>query len=182
MYRLHGLNRDAWRRYASRKLMLSDVIFPGYKYNMPDILASLGIHQLRRVEDGLAVRERYARIYDQAFLGISGVTLQERPRDSSSRHGLHLYVLVLDPDQFLADRNHIIDALLAENIGAALHYRALHMHPYYRDAYGYQPQDFPVAASVGERILSLPLTPYMSEQDVADVIAAVRKVLAAYRR
>jgi dTDP-4-amino-4,6-dideoxygalactose transaminase len=84
--------------------------------------------------------------------------------------------------QFLVTRNQVIDALLAENIGAALHYRALHMHPYYRDTYGYQPADFPAAAAAGESILSLPLTPCMTEQDVSDVIEAMHKVLAAYRK
>ncbi len=182
VYRLHGLSRHAWQRYASRRLMLSDAMVPGYKYNMPDLLASLGIHQLRRVEDGLVIRERYAGMYDAAFSQLSGVRLQPRPADGLNRHGLHLYVLVLDPKQFRASRNQIIDALLAENIGAALHYRALHMHPYYRDTFGYRPEDFPSAASVGESILSLPLTPYMTEQDAADVIEAVHKVLAAYRR
>ena len=156
-------------------------MYPGYKYNMPDLAASLGIHQLRRVEDGLLVRERYACMYDAAFSQIPGVRLQPRPTDGLNRHGLHLYVLLLDLAQFRVGRNQIIDALLAENIGAALHYRALHMHPYYRETFGYRPEDFPVAASVGESILSLPLTPGMSEHDVADVIDAVQKVLSAYR-
>ena len=182
VYRLHGLSRHAWQRYASRRLMLSDAMYPGYKYNMPDLLASLGIHQLRRVEEGLRTREHYARMYDTAFSEIPGVRLQPRPTDGLNRHGLHLYVLVLDVAQFRASRNQVIDALLAENIGAALHYRALHMHPYYRDTFGYRPEDFPAAASVGESILSLPLTPCMTEQDAADVIEAVRKVLTAYRR
>jgi len=182
VYRLHGLSRHAWQRYASRRLMLSDALYPGYKYNMPDLAASLGIHQLQRVESGLVIRERYARVYDAAFSDLPEVRLQPRPEDGLNRHGLHLYVLVLDLEQLRVSRNQIIDALLAENIGAALHYRALHMHPYYRDTFGYQPEDFPTAASVGESILSLPLTPYMTEQDVADVIEAVHKVLTAYRR
>jgi dTDP-4-amino-4,6-dideoxygalactose transaminase len=182
MYRLHGLSRHAWQRYTARRLMLSDALYPGYKYNMPDLLASLGIHQLQRVESGLLIRERYARMYDDAFADMPGISLQPRPTDGRNRHGLHLYVLVLDLEQFRVSRNQIIDALLAENIGAALHYRALHMHPYYRNTYGYQPDDFPIAASIGESILSLPLTPCMSEKDVQDVIEAVHKVLLAYRR
>lgn len=182
IYRLHGLSRHAWQRYTSRRLMLSDAVYPGYKYNMPDLLASLGIHQLRRVEDGLMLRERHAHRYDQAFSELPGVRLQPRPSDGLNRHGLHLYVLVLDMDQFRVSRNQIIDSLLAENIGAALHYRALHMHPYYRDTFGYRPEDFPAAASVGESILSLPLTPCMVDEDTSDVISAVHKVLAAYRR
>lgn len=182
VYRLHGLNRHAWQRYSTRRLVLSDVLYPGYKYNMPDLLASLGIHQLQRVEAGLLTRERYADMYDAAFSNLPGIRLQPRPTDGLNRHGLHLYVLLLELEQFRASRNQIVDALLAENIGAALHYRALHMHPYYRDTYGYRPDDFPQAAQAGESILSLPLTPCMTEQDVSDVIEAVYKVISAYRR
>jgi len=93
---------------------------------------------------------------------------------------LHLYVLLLEPGAFRVHRNAIIDALLAENIGAALHYRALHTHPYYRETYGYRPEDFPHAYAAGEHILSLPLTPGMMEADLDDVVTAVRKVLAGY--
>jgi dTDP-4-amino-4,6-dideoxygalactose transaminase len=182
IYRLHGLSRNAWQRYATRRLMLSDAIYPGYKYNMPDLLASLGIHQLRCIEDNLRKRELYARMYDAAFADLSGIRLQPRPVDGRNRHALHLYVLLLDLSQFRVSRNRVIDALLAENIGAALHYRALHMHPFYRDTFGFKIDDFPESAAVGESILSLPLTPCMTEQDVGDVIEAVQKVVTFYQR
>ncbi len=182
IYRLHGLSKHAWQRYSARRLLLSDALYPGFKYNMPDLMASLGIHQLKKQEAFLSIRERYACLYDEAFGAMSGVRLQPRPQGPADRHGLHLYVLILDPDRFQVSRNQIIDALLAENIGAALHYRAIHTHPYYQQAYGYRPKDFPVAATVGNSILSLPLTPCMTEADVQDVITAVDKVLAAYRR
>ena len=91
-------------------------------------------------------------------------------------------MLILDPEQFCVDRNQIVAALLAENVGAAIHYRALHTHPYYRDRFGYKPDDFPIASTVGNNIFSLPLTPGMSEEDVQTVIDAVYKVLSAYRR
>jgi dTDP-4-amino-4,6-dideoxygalactose transaminase len=111
------------------------------------------------------------------------VQTQPRPTNlAQDRHALHLYVLVLDLAQFKASRNEILDAILAENVGAALHYRALHMHPYYTNTFGYKPADFPIAAEVGESIFSLPLSPKMTEQDVEDVIVAVNKVLDAYRR
>lgn len=182
IYRLHGLSRDAWQRYHSHRLILSDAVYPGYKYNMTDLQASLGLHQLRKQEDFLAIRERYAQMYDAAFANLPGVRRQPRPTDGLNRHALHLYVLILDPDHFRVDRNHIIAALLAENIGAALHYRALHTHPYYREHFGYQHDDFPHAAAVGDNILSLPLTPGMNEADVQDVIEGVYKVLGTYRR
>jgi dTDP-4-amino-4,6-dideoxygalactose transaminase len=182
VYRLHGLSKHAWQRYAARRLVLSDAVLPGYKYNMPDLMASLGIHQLNKLEGFLETRERYARIYDDVFGAMPGVRLQPRPKDPANRHALHLYVLILDPAQFRVPRNQIINALLAENIGAALHYRALHMHPYYRDTFGYQPDDYPLAAAVGENVFSLPLVPCMTESDLADVIEGVTKVLDAYRQ
>ena len=182
VYRLHGLSRHAWQRYSSRRLMLSDVVLPGYKHNMTDLQAALGIHQLARLEDFLAIREAYAERYDAAFAGMPGVSLQPRPDDPADRHALHLYVLILDPAAFTMDRNAIVEALLAENIGAAIHYRAVHTHPYYREAYGYRHEDFPVAASLGDHMLSLPLTAGMSPADAADVIEAVRRVLGSYRR
>lgn len=181
IYRLHGLSRDAWKRYATRRLMHSEVVVAGYKFNMPDLAAALGIHQLRKQEKFLGIRERYARIYDKAFADLP-VRTQPRPKPEKGRdrHALHLYVLILEPGRFRVHRDEIINALLAENIGAALHYRPLHMHHYYREKYGYRPEDFPIAYEVGEHILSLPLTPGMTEQDVNDVITAVRKVLSAY--
>jgi dTDP-4-amino-4,6-dideoxygalactose transaminase len=107
--------------------------------------------------------------------------LQPRPADlPQNRHGLHLYVLLLQPGRWRAHRDEVINALLAENIGAALHYRALHAHPFYREKYGYRAQDFPHAYAAGEQILSLPLTPGMDADDLQDVITAVRKVAAAY--
>jgi dTDP-4-amino-4,6-dideoxygalactose transaminase len=182
IYRLHGLSRDAWKRYRSRQLMLSDAIYPGYKYNLTDIQASLGIHQLRRQEEFIAIRERYAQMYDAAFADLPGIRRQPRPVDPDNRHALHLYVLILDPEQYLVDRNQIVAALLAENIGAAIHYRALHTHPYYRDRFGFHTADYPHAASIGNNIFTLPLSPGMSESDLFTVVEAVKKVLRVYRR
>ena len=130
----------------------------------------------------MAIRERYAEMYDEAFADIPGIRAQPRPKDNQNRHALHLYVLIIDPDQFSVERNQIVAALIAENVGAAIHYRALHSHPYYRDRFGYKPEDFPYAAVIGDNIFSLPLTPGMSEKDAQDVIEAVHKVLGAYRR
>jgi dTDP-4-amino-4,6-dideoxygalactose transaminase len=150
---------------------------------MTDLQSSLGIHQLKKLENFLAVRERYAALYDEAFSKREDVRLQPRPSNiTEDRHALHLYTLVLNPDSFSVPRNQILEALLAENIGAALHYRALHMHPYYANTFEYQPNDYPNAACIGEHILSLPLSPKMTTQDVADVITGVERVLEAYHR
>src|SRR5439155_9679344 len=119
--------------------------------------------------------ERYAHLYDMAFADLPAQT-QYRPSIDetdgmvlTNRHALHLYVLVLRDGAFRVARDDIVDALLAENIGAAVHYRATHTHRWYRETYGYRPEDFPNAYRVGEHTLSLPLTPGMSEADVEDV-------------
>lgn len=189
VYHLHGLSRDAWKRFGSRRVA-TEVLVPGYKFNMPDLSAALGLHQLRKQEQFLATREQYARMYDAAFADLPVLQQYRPPLDAhdpggkgalpSDRHALHLYVLVLQPGAFRVTRDDIVDALLAENIGASVHYRALHTHRWYRETYGYRPEDFPLSYQAGEHILTLPLTPGMSEADTRDVIAGVRKVLEAY--
>lgn len=176
IYRLHGLSAHAWQRFMTKALIFSDAIVPGFKYNMPDVLAAIGIHQLRKLEGFLGRRQAIAERFEAAFGRMRGVTLQPRPRDPAFRHALHLFTLCLDLSQFRVDRSQIMAALRAENIGVALHYRALHTHPYYAQTFGYQPEDFPVAARVGDSILTLPISSCMSDQDVEDVICAVNKV------
>jgi len=181
IYRLHGLSKDAWQRFQVKKLLLSEVLYPGYKYNMTDLQASLGIHQLMKQERFYQIRKRYAQMYDDALNDLPEVTLQPRPKEEENRHALHLYLLILNLERLSADRDRIVSALRAENIGAAIHYKALHLHPFYRKAYGYGEGMLPNAEHISERVLSLPLTPSMSEEDVEDVIKGVRKVLRYYR-
>ena len=178
--RLHGLTQDAWARFKDKKLVPSEILLPGYKCNMSDLAAALGIHQLRRQEKFLEVRERYAGEYDRAFRRLP-FRWQPRPQDlDKNRHALHLYFLLLEASSWSAHRNQVLEALRAENIGATVHYAPVHEHQFYRQKYGYSPEDFPAAHDVAERILTLPLSPSMSPQDVEDVIAAVHKVARAY--
>ncbi len=191
MYHLHGLSRDAWKRYHTKEYSQSEVVVPGFKYNMTDIQASLGLHQLHKQEQFIARREELAAYYDEAVSefrsprpqGVGGDLVQtiRRPQDGQTRHVLHLYAILIDMAQLRVSRDRVISALLAENIGASMHFYPLHMHPFYRDKYGYRPDDFPVARRVGESEVSLPLVPQMSQRDAEDVVAAVRKVLEAYR-
>jgi len=182
IYRLHGMSRDAWKRYESKEIVFSESIYAGYKYNMTDLQSSLGIHQLKKLESFQEIRERYAAMYDAAFREMPEISLQPRPSKEGERHALHLYLLILNLDQLTVDRDKVLVALRAENIGAAVHYKALHLHPFYRDKFGYQGGEFPVAEDLSERVLSLPLTPKMTVGDVEDVIQAVKKVIAYYRR
>lgn len=149
---------------------------------MTDIQASLGLHQLRKQESFIARREKIAEFYDEAFAELDGlVKTQPRPHDGQSRHVLHLYVILFDIARMKASRNEIISALLAENIGAALHFHPVHVMPFYQRKYSYQPDDLPVTHRIGESVLSLPIVPQMTERDAQDVVQAVTKVVYGYR-
>ncbi|MCK4306033.1 MAG: DegT/DnrJ/EryC1/StrS family aminotransferase [Candidatus Eisenbacteria sp.] len=174
---LHGLSRDAWKRYSDEGFRHYEVTFPGFKYNMTDMQAALGIHQLARVEANLKRRDEIWRRYTE---GLSDLPLRIPPEPAQGdRHARHLFIILLDLDQLRISRDQVLQALHAEGIGTGVHYRALHLHPYYRERYGYGEGDFPNAEWVGERTLSLPLSPGLSNRDVEDVILAVRKVLCS---
>lgn len=181
VYHLHGLSRDAWKRYHVKTYAPPEIVAPGFKYNMSDLQASLGLHQLRRQEGFLTRREEIAAMYDAAFEELDGmVTTQFRPHDGSARHALHFYPLVVDTTRVRVSRNELINALLAENIGVSMHFQPLHEMPYYRDKYGYAPEDLPNAHRIGATEISLPLQPQMSDEDAQDVVRAVEKVLRAF--
>lgn len=183
VYHLHGLSRDAWKRYHTKEFSLSEIVAPGYKYNMTDVQASLGIHQLRKQEAFIARREEIASFYDEAFSELEGlVWTQPRPHDGLNRHVLHLYPILIDVKQLTVNRNRVLSALLAENIGVSMHFYPLHEMPYYRETYGYAPHDFPNAHWVGETEISLPVQPQITDSDAMDVVEAVKKVLEAYGR
>jgi dTDP-4-amino-4,6-dideoxygalactose transaminase len=172
---LHGLSRDAWKRYSGSGFAHYEVLMPGYKYNMMDVQAALGIHQLARVEAYAAVRKRIWEAYDAAFSDLPAA--RPAPEEPGSVHARHLYTLLLDLGRLRADRDGVMAALKAEGIGAGVHFIALHLHPYYRDRFRLRPEDFPVATEISRRTISLPLSAKLTARDVEDVIAAVRKVL-----
>lgn len=175
--RLHGISKDAWKRYSSEGFQPYETLYPGYKHNMMDIQAALGIHQLARVEENLRIRERYWQMYDETFADIPEIITPSKHLPSESRHARHLYTILLNIDRLRITRNEFIDALKAENIGTGIHFTALHLHKYYRETFGYKPGDFPNAEWIGERTVSLPLSPKLTDGDVGDVIEAVCKVL-----
>lgn len=179
--RLHGLGKDAWARFKTAKLAETDLELPGYKMNMTDLAAALGLPQLRKQERFLEIRELYASRYDEAFADLP-LRRQRKPSasDKDNRHSLHLYLLRLEEDRWSVDRDRVVRALLAENVGAAVHYRPAHTLSFYRKKYRWRAEDVSQADRIGRTVLSLPLSPAMSEADVQDVIAAVRKVAAAY--
>lgn len=178
--RLHGISRDAWKRYSAEGFQSYETLYPGYKYNMTDIQASLGIHQLGRVEKNLQIRERHYISYNEVFSEVAEIVTP--PEDRDIRHARHLYIILLNLERLKVDRNQFIEALKAENIGAGVHFTALHLHKYYRGAFGFKLGDFPNAEYISDRTLSLPLSPKLTEADASDVIEAVLKLTRFYKR
>jgi len=175
MLALHGLSADAWKRFSDVGFKQYEVLEPGFKYNMMDLQAALGLGQLRRVEANLVRRCQIWKRYDEAFADLP--VFLPQPEEPGTRHARHLYTLLLDTDQLSADRDEIQQALHCQHIGTGIHYRALHMHQYYRETFGYAPNDLPNARWISDRTLSLPMSPKLTDDDVEDVIFAVRRTL-----
>jgi dTDP-4-amino-4,6-dideoxygalactose transaminase len=180
LYSLHGMSRDAWKRYSSAGSWYYEVVVPGYKCNMTDIQAAIGIHQLKRLDDFIATRNHYASLYDQAFADMPEIEIPiTRPNRS---HAYHLYVIRLALDMLSIDRAQFIEELRAMNIGSSVHFIPVHLHPWYQKEYGYSRGDLPVAERLFDSIISIPLYPKMSEDDLQDVVEAVRYIVKQHRR
>ena len=176
----HGMSRNAWNRYAQAGSWYYEILAPGYKDNMSDIMAGLGLSQLAKLERMQGLRQEIANYYQVEFGKIPEI---EMPVELDyARHAWHLYIIKLNLDKLSIDRGKFIEELKDENIGTSVHFIPLHMHPYYRDTYGYKPGDFPVAEGIFERTISLPLYPKMSMQDASDVVKAVRRVVERFRK
>ena len=172
---LHGLSADAWERFSDKGFKHYEVVEPGFKYNMMDIQAALGIHQLARVEANLLRRDAIWQRYDEAFAGLPAF-VPPAP-EPGTRHARHLYTLLLDIDRLDATRDEVMFELHRRKVGTGVHYRAVHLHPYYRKTFGYAPGDFPRAEWISERTISLPLSPKLTDADVEYVVASVSRTL-----
>ncbi|MEI6632676.1 MAG: DegT/DnrJ/EryC1/StrS family aminotransferase [Chlamydiota bacterium] len=175
MYGLHGLNKGAWRRYTDDGFKHYEVIYPGYKYNMTDLQAAIGIHQLPRIGRYLKRREEIWRRYDEAFRGLPLII--PAPAEPHTVHARHLYTPLVDTDALGRSRDEVQQALHRENIGTGIHFVSVHLHRYYRERYGYRRGDFPNAEFVSDRTISLPLSAKLTDEDVEDVVAAVGRAL-----
>jgi dTDP-4-amino-4,6-dideoxygalactose transaminase len=175
---LHGMNRDAWKRYGASGSWFYDVERPGFKYNMTDIQAALGLHQLNKLPLFHAKRRAIIDRYQTAFRSREELELPSERKDIE--HAWHLYVLRLNLDRAGISRDQFIDEMRDRNIGCSVHFIPIHLHQYYREKYQYRPEDFPVALREYRRMVSLPLSPRMTEEDVNDVISAVTSVLHEY--
>lgn len=175
MYGLHGMSRDAWKRFSDDGYKHYQVIFPGFKYNMMDLQAAIGLHQMTRVEENWRRRDEIWQLYDNAFADLP---IKLPPADEpDTLHARHLYTLMIDEARAGITRDRFMQRLHQLNIGTGVHYLGVHLHPYYRDRFGYQPEDFPAATWLSERTVSIPLSPSLSDADVEDVIEAVRMVV-----
>jgi dTDP-4-amino-4,6-dideoxygalactose transaminase len=168
---LHGISRDAWKRYTAEGSWRYEILAPGYKYNLTDIAAALGLVQLGKLDAMWRRRVEIAARYDAAFAGQP--ELQLPARSAANQHAWHLYMLRVDNARLTGGRDVFIEELRRRNIGASVHFIPLHLHPYYRDTYGYAPTDFPVAYHEFLREVSLPIYSRMSDREVDNVIAAV---------
>lgn len=177
---LHGISRDAWKRYGTEGYRHWDIIAPGYKYNMFDLQAALVRSQFGRMEEFHRRRVAIKQRLDAALGHLPEITLPvERPW---AFHAYHLYPILVSTEVLSADRDTIMNAIQAENIGIGIHFRAVHLHPFYVETFGFHRGMFPIAEAYSDRTISLPLYPKMTDQDADDVIGAVKKVLARYRR
>jgi dTDP-4-amino-4,6-dideoxygalactose transaminase len=175
---LHGLSRDAWDRYSGGGSWDYRIIAPGFKYNMTDIAAAIGIHQLARAEEMRRYRERIAATYRDAFSGVEEIEL---PAEDSNRiHSWHLFPIRLRLARLAIDRNKFIEELAQSGVASSVHWRPLHLHPYYEESFGWRPEDCPVATETWRSLVSLPLFPGMREEEIERVIHTVKSLCARY--
>ena len=179
--RLHGISRDIWDRYSDTKPnWYYEVIAPGFKYNLTDIAASIGIHQLRKAEQFRLCREGIAKKYSAAFQGLPIYLPPHSPEGDI--HSWHLYVIRLRLDQLTINRDRFIELMADRGIGTSVHFIPLHLHPYWRGKYGFRPEDFPVSLETYRSCVSLPIYTRMTDSDVDCVIEAVRGIIGEYSK
>ncbi len=177
---LHGMDRDAWKRYSDTGNWYYEITSPGFKYNLSDVLAGVGLGQLEHFDEMQRQRAEHVAHYDALFADVPEVrTPRVRP---GVTHARHLYPIALELERLTCDRGRFVAELRAENIGSSVHFIPIHLHPYFRTRLGVGPGDFPIAEDAYHRAVTLPLFPHMTPRDVEDVVAAVRKIVGAYRR
>ncbi|OGQ00841.1 MAG: UDP-4-amino-4,6-dideoxy-N-acetyl-beta-L-altrosamine transaminase [Deltaproteobacteria bacterium RBG_19FT_COMBO_60_16] len=173
---LHGMSKDAWKRFGDEGYKHYSVVECGFKYNMMDLQAAIGIHQLQRIERYWQRRREIWQRYDEAFAGLP-VVLPADP-DPETRHAYHLYTILVDKENTGIGRDAFLNAMTKRNIGVGVHYLSIPEHPYYRDVFGWKPEDYPNAMRIGRQTVSLPISAKLTDRDVEDVIEAVVQILS----
>jgi dTDP-4-amino-4,6-dideoxygalactose transaminase len=175
MLALHGMSKDAWKRFGDEGYKHYFVMECGFKYNMMDIQAAIGLHQLKHVEENWLRREQIWQRYQSAFADLPLVL--PAPSEQGTRHAYHLYTILVDETRTGISRDAFLDTMTVENIGVGVHYLSIPEHPYYQQAFGWCPEDYPHAMRIGRQTASLPLSAKLSDDDIADVVQAVKKSL-----
>jgi len=178
--RLHGISADAWNRYGAGGSWAYEVAEAGFKYNLTDLAAAIGLIQLERLDELTAARTAVAARYDAAF--AASQLLERPPRRDGDEHSWHLYVVRLNLAELTVDRSEVMRRLAEAGIGASVHFIPLHLHPHYQRTYGYAPGDFPMAEAIFERSVSLPIWPGMTDEQVDDVAATLLEICDVARR
>lgn len=171
---LHGMSKDAWKRFSDEGYKHYSVVECGFKYNMMDIQAAIGIHQLARVEQNWRKRQGVWNQYDAAFKDLPITT--PPPPATNTRHAYHLYTILIDQLKTGITRDSFLNYMTKCDIGVGVHYLSIPEHPYYQRAFGWNPEDYPTSKRIGRQTVSLPLSPKLTDKDVADVVDAVRRV------
>ncbi|MCX6356592.1 MAG: DegT/DnrJ/EryC1/StrS family aminotransferase, partial [Candidatus Aureabacteria bacterium] len=182
LLKFHGIQKDAWRRYGAKEIPQYEILFPGFKYNLTDLQAALGIHQMKKLDGFIEQRTRYAAIYNRIFAKVPEIMLPAAPATKGTRHAWHLYVVLVDTDRLALDRDRFMREMLDANIGIGLHFPAVHLQPYYMKTFGCRRGTLPKTEFVSDRIFSLPLYPGMSEHDMHDAAGAVVDIVARHRK
>jgi dTDP-4-amino-4,6-dideoxygalactose transaminase len=177
---LHGLSHDAWKRYSGNHAWDYRIVAPGYKYNMTDVAAAIGLHQLVRAEEMRCQREAIARYFRECLANVEQLELPPDPPDRI--HSWHLFPIRLRLDRLAVDRNAFIDALRDQGVGCSVHWRPLHLHPYYEDTFAWRPEQMPVASAQWLRLVSLPLFPGMRDDESDHVVEVIRGLCARHTR
>jgi len=181
---LHGISKDAWKRYSEEGNWYYEVTHLGYKYNMMDIQAALGLAQLKKAYKLLKLRERIANIYTKEFKNIDGIKIPYTSLSSqkNKRNAFHLYVIRIDDKVLKIGRNRFIEELKKEKIGTSVHFIPIHLHPFYRKKFGFKPDDYPIATKLYQESLSLPIYPKMSDNDIYYVVEKVKQIAKKYKK
>ena len=173
---LHGISKDAWKRFTADGSWYYEIIAPGYKYNMTDMAAAIGIHQLRRADELHRKRRNIAALYTRRLAEVDELIL---PREAPNRiHSWHLYAIRLKLGRLNIDRAQVIQQMKERGIGTSVHWMPLHMHPYYREKYGYKAEDFLVAAGLYPQLITMPLYPDMKQEEAEHVCDTLKLILS----